>query len=173
MGKLSHIRAQLEKPPTYQIEGLLESIAESVAAKVGDGINATLVEQAQGLNALQNAVGELDRDVIETIVERLKPSIRDYVGSLKPLFQDLAQAIERTRSEQGRIVSALSRVQIPDYSAALDRLERKQVDLSPVLDKLDNLEIEQPETEDDPRRWVFHVERDANGFITNVTAEAE
>lgn len=173
MGKLSHIRGQMDAPKPVAIEGMLEAIAQNVAKTVAESISDDFTRQGHGMNVIQDRVDALQ----PAVTASLSPVIVEAVQSIKPALRSLQADLRKraiTQKDmvklQADLVRALSNVQIPDYSDQIESLRKPDVDLSPVLKAVK--EIEFPEAEDRPLKWRFDVKRDPNGFITEVIAEA-
>jgi len=172
MGRISHlIPPDEQEKPAYKLEGVIESIAQLMAQSVADSATPEFKRLMQAVNA--NG-GRADNSVTKA-TNALRQAIKDEVKSLKPEISKIAESLESSSKDivdlQGKLVGALSRVKIPDYSAQLDRLERSQPDLSPVLDAVRNIEIPEPQDER-PLEWKFEIERHRNGLVKSVTAKA-
>lgn len=150
--------------PQNPVDGFIGSIAQIISYEVTRQLEkslqaanqsqvATQMTVANMLPAIQRALGEA--------VNALVPKLDQMMNELRSgaiTQQDLVRL-------QNSLVKALSNVKIPDYSEALARIEAKETDLTAVIAKLEAME-----SEEEPDVWHFKVERNANGFITGVTA---
>lgn len=165
MGKLQHLMPEPGSPLGGFIDFAIADLAKQVAGIIQPEINAKhseiesmRVQLARLTPELKQALGQY----LASVVAQLQQDVRSNTAEVRGMSGDLGEL-------QGRLVAALSQVKIPDYSAQLARLESKAVDLGPVLERLDAMAQEE---EEEPKKWVFNIERDERGLISNVTAEA-
>jgi hypothetical protein len=170
MGMISHLIPPDEDKPSYKLEGVIESISQLMAQSVADSATP---EFKRLLQAVNDNGGRSDNSITKA-TNALKQAIQSEIRSLKPEIKKLAEVLQSTNKDmlglQGNLVDALSKVKIPDYSDQLERLERSQPDLSPVIKAVKGIEI--PEPDERPLVWEFDIERHRNGLIKSVTAKA-
>ena len=175
MPRLERYAMEQAPAPTSLIDGVIKSVAQDVARLIGDRIGMDVAQQTISVARLQEAVKALEPSIKATLGPTLQKGFAGVEAKLEALAEDLKTG-GLTQADmvklQGDIVKALGRVKIPDYSEALRRLENRPiptVDLEPIVKQLESMEF----TVEQPEKWTFHVERDRNGLIKTVTAEAD
>lgn len=172
MGRLQNIQKTLNPKPA-KLEGILEAIAAGVAETVVNDLSEGMTRHSQGLNALQERIDTVSPQVQEMITSAVEYAVQETVQRLLPQIEGVTKGLSEKltqgdlRAFREDLVKALGKVTIPDYTEQLRRLERRQVDLAPVLMKLDELKVE---PEEEPSSWVFDIKRDNQGRIISVTA---
>lgn len=174
MPKLAHLRKQ----EPVKIEGILEGISRTVAGMVRESFADDVARNSQGLGALQERLDALSPAFDEQLNKLASYIVYEVGRKVEPQLKELTKELKSraiTQADmvklQGDLVKALSNVRIPDYSEQLRRLDVKP-DLGPLLEKLDNLEVELP-VDDRPLQWTFDIKRDRNGLLESVTATAQ
>lgn len=181
MGKINHLiksdradQAKKDAEFARYLSGSLSNISEFTNS--AEQIRAVLAEHVDVTDAIRNDLNQ-SKAAIEQAINR---EVTSVVYRLIPEFNALANKIQAkavTSADltilQSRLVEALSRITIPDYSAQLERLERRTVDLKPILDRLDAMASKEMDEEKEPAQWKFQIERHDNGMIKSVLAVEE
>lgn len=180
MGRISHlIPPDRENPTDSQLETVINSIASlgvinSIATLMANSVADSAKPEFERLLAAVGENAEQGGQSVDDAVAVLQQAIKAEIDGIKPEIKKIADALSSSNRDmvglQGRLVEALSNVKIPDYTNQLDRLEKSQPDLSPVMKAIDGIEF--PEPEERPTEWVFDIERHNNGLIKSVTARA-
>lgn len=176
MGRLQNISKTLQPSKPAKLEGILEAIAAGVAQTVVQDMAEGMTRHSQGLNAVQQRIDVLSPQIQEMLAGAVEYAVQETVQRLLPQIEGISKGLQSKlsyndlRTFREELVTALSRVKIPDYTEQLKRLESRQVDLGPVLTKLDQLKEEE---EEEPSTWVFDIKRDNQGRIVSVVANEE
>ena len=175
MGKLSHIMAKME-PPENTADGIVKQIGDILAASVTKRLSEDMSRGGESLHAIKSKVGALEpciRECVSAAVKEIANAVYDYRSEVKG---DLDKTQKSLTANQQAIMQSLAGMKFPDHSDQMTRIERKNVDLSPLERKLEAILLKMHMDEDDeeerPRKWRFDIERNKNGLITDVIAEA-
>lgn len=173
MGRISHLIQKDDRPPSYQIEGVIASIADAMAQGAADRVSPQI---ASLLSKVEES-GSTANTARDRLAGEIKKAISSEISALKPEIRKVAEALSTSNRDmvdlQGRLVDALSNVVIPDYTDQLRRLEAAQPDLSPIIKAINSIEIPEYEAEERADEWVFDIQRNQNGLIKSVTAKAK
>lgn len=191
MGKLTHIKAQLDGTPTREVlvdslfEGLFKATVEN-AQRLSSDVSGSITEARkasesglqQATNDLKAEIAQLPKPLLEAFVghhdalnarvDRLEQMLADFGPKRDKAVSTAVDALESrmSKSMQGfaRRLDKLpkpEKVDLDPISQALVALSAKKVDLSVIEKKLDK-----------PKKWVLTpVYKDFGNEIDHVIAE--
>lgn len=183
MGKLAYLLGERDGP-TFSVDlGQLDlgaetthKVASAIAAETGKALEpiadifegyskeltaSTVSEVANALKALEGLKGQVD--------ESIKPELAKIEAAIKATNNAVKASSNNAERIRDSLVSAMSRIQIPDYTGSLENIELRQLMLADtVKDALKTMDKEPT-----PKEWDFTVIRNRNGFIQSVTAKAK
>ncbi len=103
------------------------------------------------------------KTIISKVVGAVSGTITQVLEVVETLSRKFDQVLDALASLKSDIVAA-----VRDEFAKLEKPESTKVDLSPIIEKLE----ETRKTEDKPRVWEFTHERDSRGRLSKTTARA-
>jgi hypothetical protein len=176
MGRLTHLLYDEPQPNVTQLD-FSERVSSQVALELAQEAVNRLAPYLQNLLEQTQISGTVIKDSADgtnTAIKDARKALEQAIAAESMKMQDsikkAAKAITAASSADAEamrdgVVTALSAVQIPDYSDQLGRIEAVQKMAVKAIS-----EIPQPEGS---RDYKFTVNRNRNGFIQSVDAEAQ
>jgi hypothetical protein len=176
MGRLNHLLHDEPQPNVTQLdfsEGVSAKIALELAQEAVNRLAPylqNLLEQTQISGSVIEAGAEATNSAVKDARKALEQAVAAESTKMQDSIKRAAKAITAASSADAEamrdgVVTALSAIQIPDYSDQLGRIEAVQKMAVKAIS-----EIPQSEGSKD---YKFTVNRNRNGFIQSVDAEAQ
>lgn len=177
MPDLAHLLQDEPQAPVYQLDfgdRVTDTVAQVVAQQTAERLVPfiqALLEQAQITGGEYKAGTESVNEAVRAARKALEQAVAAESASMQESVKKAAKAITAASSAdvtgmRDALVDALGSVAIPDHSEQLARIEAAQ---SMVMQAIGDM----PVPKDPPSKWHFDVNRNRNGFIQTVDAEAK
>lgn len=176
MARLQHLLQDEPQAPVYQLDfgdRVTQTVAEVVAQEAVNRLTpaiAAMVEQAKEIGLKTDSAAQTFTDSSKALEGAVASEVSNLKKDLNSVVKDAVRSLAKANTQEAAslrdsLITALSKVRIPDYT---DKIEQVKAVQTTILAALKDIEPDKR-----PAEWEFTVNRNSRGFIQTVTAKAK